>query len=104
MGMKLALLAGLVLWAGATLVLAELRWFARPRLVDRLRAYHPGATRPAHGRLLSAASFREVIGPLSRSLGERIARVFGVSEDLGVRLERIHSPLDPTDFRIRQVG
>jgi len=101
---KIALLAAIALWAGATLVLAQLRWFARPRLVDRLRTYHPGATGPTQGRMLSAASFRDVIGPLSRSLGERIARIFGVSEDLGLRLERVHSSLDTTAFRVRQVG
>jgi pilus assembly protein TadC len=30
--------------------------------------------------------------------------MFGVSEELGVRLARVHSPLDPTAFRVRQVG
>src|SRR4051794_23364641 len=98
--MRVILAAGLVLWVGTTLLLAEVRWFARPRLVDRLRPYHPGAGVPARPSVLSAASFRDVIGPLSRAAGERLAKVFGVSEELAVRLERLHSPLDVTAFRV----
>jgi tight adherence protein C len=41
---------------------------------------------------------------VSRSTGEQLARMFGVSEDLSVRLARIHSPLDVTAFRVRQLG
>jgi tight adherence protein C len=33
-----------------------------------------------------------------------LARALGVSEDLATRLERIHSPLDVTAFRVRQLG
>ncbi len=33
-----------------------------------------------------------------------MARAAGVGEDIAVRLERIHSPLDPTGFRLRQLG
>jgi tight adherence protein C len=33
-----------------------------------------------------------------------VARAFGVTEPLAVRLERVHSPLDPTAFRVRQLG
>jgi tight adherence protein C len=61
-----------------------------------------GATR--RGGLLSVESFRDVVRPLARTLGERLARVFGVNEELAVRLERIHSPDDPTAFRVRQLG
>jgi tight adherence protein C len=50
------------------------------------------------------ASFREVIGPLARLVGERVAGVLGVTEDLAVRLERVQSPMDPTTFRVRQLG
>lgn len=99
------MLSGLVLWAGATLVLAELRWFSRPPLAERLRAYSPGGlTGAGRSGLLSVESFRDVVGPLSRRLGEQAARLFGVSEELSVRLERVHSPLDVTAFRVRQLG
>src|SRR3954470_20151378 len=101
--MRIAIAGAAVLWAGATLLLAELRWFARPRLIDRLRPSH-SAIAPRRGTILSAASFHDVIGPLSRSIGERVARIFGVSEELAVRLERIHSPLDVTAVRTKQVG
>jgi Flp pilus assembly protein TadB len=96
---------GLALWAGATLVLAELAWFRRVPLAERLRPYAPGGMgRPAARGPLSVASLREAVGPLSSALGERVARLVGVGEQLDVRLRRIHSGLDPTAFRVRQVG
>jgi Flp pilus assembly protein TadB len=97
--------SGLVLWAGTTLLLAQLRWFTRPRLVDRLRPYAPGGTVGTAGRpAVSIESVRDVIGPLCREAGERLSRALGVTEDLSVRLERLHSPMNVTDFRLRQVG
>lgn len=104
--MRLFVLSGLALWAGATLLLGQLRWFARPSLARRLRPYAPAGLGPAPQRsgLLSVESFRDVIGPLARTVGERLARLFGVSEELALRLERIHSPLDVTAFRVRQLG
>ena len=103
--MRLMVASGLVLWVGATLLLSQLRWFSRPPLVERLRPYSPGGmAAPARGGALSVESFREVIGPVSRRVGEQVARLFGVSEELAVRLERVHSPLDVTAFRVRQVG
>ncbi|MGH9282700.1 MAG: hypothetical protein ACRD0S_07155, partial [Acidimicrobiales bacterium] len=103
--MRLFVVSGLALWAGVTLLLSHLRWFSRPPLVERLRPYSPGGmAEPARSGLLSVESFRDVVGPLSRRVGERLARLCGVSEELSVRLERVHSPMDPTSFRVRQVG
>ncbi|MDP9442562.1 MAG: type II secretion system F family protein [Actinomycetota bacterium] len=103
--MRGAVLSGLALWVGATLLLSELRWFSRPPLAQRLRPYVPGGlARQDRSGLLSVESFRDVIAPLSRSVGERLARVFGVNEELSIRLTRIHSPLDNTAFRVRQLG
>ena len=99
------MLCGLGIGVGATLVLAELRWFSRRPLVDRLRPYGPaGAHGPLPTRVVSVESFRDVVGPLAREAGERLARGFGVDEDLALRLERVHFPLDPTAFRVRQLG
>ena len=99
------MLSGLVLWTGATLLLSQLRWFSRAPLVQRLRPYSAGGLAgPEHSGLLSVESFRDVVGPVSRRVGERLARLFGVSEELAVRLDRVHSPLDVTAFRVRQVG
>ncbi|MDQ4096399.1 MAG: hypothetical protein M3144_00810, partial [Actinomycetota bacterium] len=103
--MRLAVGSGLLLWAGTTLLLSQLRWFTRLRLADRLRPYAPGgagAAAPRHA--LSVESVRDVIAPLCRGVGERVARALGVTEELAVRLERLHSPLDVTAFRLRQVG
>ncbi len=101
----MAVVSAIVLWAGVTLVLSEMRWFARPPLAERLRPYTPGGMgrAPARG-LLSLESFQDVIGPLSERIGEHLARAFGVSETLALRLARVHSPLDVAGFRLRQLG
>jgi tight adherence protein C len=98
-------LSAIVAWGGATLVLAEMRWFRRPELTDRLARYTPGVTR--RGRrpgALSAGSFREVIAPLASSAGDRLSRMVGVTEALDTRLVRIHAPMDVTAFRLRELG
>jgi Flp pilus assembly protein TadB len=94
-----------LLLAGTTLLLSEVRWFARRPLVERLRPHLPGgiATRERAG-ILSVESFREVIGPVCRSVGERVSRLLGVPEGLELRLERIHASVDVTAFRVRQFG
>jgi tight adherence protein C len=98
--------SALLLLVGGTLVLSELRWFSRKPLTERLRPYGPAAEPgTAAGRgLLSMASFRDVIGPLARQVGERLAGAVGVSEDLAVRLVRTGSAMDATQFRVRQLG
>lgn len=102
------LLAGsaVLLWIGGTLVLSQLRWFNRRPLTARLRPYEPGGMTSGQGStgLLSVTSFRDVVGPIARETGERIARLLGVNESLAVRLQRVHSPVDVTAFRVRQLG
>lgn len=96
---------GLVLWVGTTLLLAEVRAVSRPSLAERLRPYaFDGADRARSAGLLSVESFREVLGPLSSAIGSWLARLFGVREEAASRLARIHSPLDVTGFRVRQVA
>jgi tight adherence protein C len=102
---RVAALVGLALFAGTTLLLSELRWFRRRPLLDRLAPYVPGgADLPARGGVLSAESFAQVVGPLARAVGEQVARAFGVTEPLARRLERVHSPVDVTAFRVHQLG
>ncbi len=93
-----------IMFVGLALLLSELRWYRRSKLTERLAPYAPHMS-PAKGTtFLSAASFAEVVVPLSKFVGERIAKIFGVSEELSIRLTRIHSPLDVNTFRVRQVG
>ncbi len=102
---RVVALCGLLLWIGATLALSELRVFSRPSLSDRLRPYGPGGMGgPARTGIFSVASFRDAIAPTSNLIGSRLARVVGITEDLDLRLTRIHSPVDATTFRVRQVG
>lgn len=97
---------GALLWIGGTLVLSELRWFDRRPLAARLRPYAPGAMRGAApaGGVLSVSSMRDLAAPLAQKVGGRIASLLGVSEDVSVRLDRIHAPFDATAFRVRQTG
>lgn len=96
-------LALVLVWIGATLVLADAHWFRRRPLADRLRPYVDGTTSPVRDDGAGTALVR-VLGPLARDVGASIARAAGVEEDLGRRLERIHSDLDPIGFRLRQAG
>lgn len=103
--MRLLTFCGLLAWAGATLLLSRLAWFARRPLAERLRPYAPGPSDgPRRGGMLSVATFGDVIAPLSQAVGGRLSRLFGIREDLGTRLRRIHSPLDVAGFRTRQFG
>jgi len=102
---RLLVLSGLAAWLGCTLLLSCLRAVRRISLTERLRPYAPAAGRERTPRsLLSADSFREVVRPVAELGGGRIARVVGVTEDLARRLHRVHADLDPTAFRLRQVG
>jgi tight adherence protein C len=102
---RLLIAAGLLGWVGLTLLLSEVRWFRRRSLLERLQPYVPGGMgRRGRAGLLSVESFREAVGPVARALGGQFSRLFGVSEDLDTRLRRIHSPLDVTEFRVRQIG
>jgi tight adherence protein C len=102
---QLLALAALALFAGSTLLLSHVRWFRRRPLADRLAPYVPGGSAVRSTSILvSAETFGQVIGPLARAVGERVARAVGVTEPLAVRLERIGSPLDVTGFRVRQLG
>lgn len=102
---RILVAAALAGWVGVTLLLSQLRWFCRPPLAERLRPYTPGGMgQTGRNGILSLETFREAIAPLARTVGERLSRLLGVSEDLEVRLRRIHSQLDVTAFRVRQVG
>lgn len=100
----LLLLAGLSLWMGLTLLFAELRWFSRRPLVQRLGPYLPGGGSLERHGVFSVGSFREAIGPLAQAIGSKGARLVGVVEDLDRRLQRVHADLDATAFRVRQLG
>lgn len=103
--MRLALASAAVLWVGLTLLLSRSRRVQRRPLAERVRPYAPRSTTPGRrSPTLSAGSFAEVVGPLARRLGERASRVLGVGEELALRLERVHAPIDTTAFRVRQLG
>jgi tight adherence protein C len=98
--LALALLLG---WAGLTLLLSQVRWFRRQPLIDRLRPYIHGLSVARNENEDQTAIFR-VLGPLAREAGGSLAKFSGVNEELGTRLQRVHSPLDVTGFRLRQLG
>ncbi len=101
---RLWALSGIAAWVGVTLLLGESRRFTRPSLTERLRPYAPGTPGNGPRDPFSVATIKELLGPLATDLGERLARCFGVGEELGRRLARIHSPLDLSAFRLSQLG
>lgn len=101
---RVAVGAFLMVWLGATLLLSSRPRFSRPNLVERLRPYVPGgASQPAPGGILSAESFKELLEPSVRLAGDKIAGLFGVPEPLSLRLQRVHSPVSASAFRLRQM-
>jgi Flp pilus assembly protein TadB len=102
---RLIAIPAIVLWVGLLLVLVELRWFGRPRLVERLRPFAPVAVSGERsGGVLSVESFRDIVGPLAVELGRRSSRLLGRRDDLAARLERVHATITPTEFRTHQLG
>jgi tight adherence protein C len=98
------LLFALVGCVGLVLVLAELPWFGRRSLAERLGPYTAGAPNRVHrAGVLSVDSFREVVAPLAQTVGSRLAAMVGIEEDLALRLHRVHATVDPARFRMRQV-
>jgi Flp pilus assembly protein TadB len=102
--MRLVALAAALGGIGTTLVLAELSWFHRLPLVERMRPFSPGGRRRAAVSAGRSPTLRELAAPLAGSIGDRLSRQLGVSDDLTTRLHRVHSTDDVTAFRIRQVG
>jgi pilus assembly protein TadC len=97
--------AGLLVWIGATLMLSRSTRLSRPGLAERLRPFSPGgATAAGSAGLFSVESVRDVVGPLARLCGDRLAALFGVTEPLANRLRRVHSDMDVTAFRVRQLA
>jgi pilus assembly protein TadC len=45
-----------------------------------------------------------VLLPLAKEIGDRGAALFGVAEPLAMRLRRVHSPVEPAAFRLRQMA
>jgi Flp pilus assembly protein TadB len=102
---RMLILVVLLAATGTTLVLSELRWFSRRPLDERLQPYVPGGWQhPPRLGVLSVGTFRDVVRPLATTIGDLVGQVFGVRDDLATRLARIHSPLDATALRVRQLG
>ena len=96
--------AGLLLWVGAALILSALPRVSRPSLSERLRPFHPGGSAQPRTAPLSSGSIRQVLVPLAEDLGARLAAIFGATEPLDRRLRRVHSPVPPGMFRLRQLA
>lgn len=102
---RTVLAAGLLVWAGASLLLSQWSRLVRPTLTERLRPFHPGAASAGRGRAPgSPESLGEVLVPLVGSVGDRLAAVLGVREGAERRLARIHSTSSAASFRVRQTS
>lgn len=116
---RLAALSLIATLTGVTIALSELRWFRQLPLEERLlpfvRNTSAGVRNASTGMGMSTLrtgrrgtvadrSFRDVLGPMATDFGGRLSRIFGLGEDLGVRLELAGFSLTPTQFRTRQLG
>jgi Flp pilus assembly protein TadB len=103
--MTLSVVMAMTVWVGATLLLGELRWGRRVSLAQRFAPYLPGSQ---GGRQAAAGgtvvSLRAFLSPIAQSIGSRVSHLFGVSEELALRLERIHSPIGIGAWRLRQLA
>ncbi|MDH5238978.1 MAG: type II secretion system F family protein [Acidimicrobiia bacterium] len=100
----LFLVAGITGWAGATVLLGEIRWIRRPRLLVRVAPYQVIAHRRRSAGPLSVETLREVLGPVVTTAGGAMARGFGVTDPLTIRLARAHDPRPVIDFRLHQTA
>ncbi len=87
----------LVAWVGVTLLLADTRWARRLSLTKRLTVKDAPTSRSSDGT-------GQWLARGATTVGVHMARVLGVHDDLATRLERVHSSLDSTAVRLRQVG
>ncbi len=95
---------GLLMWAGATMVLGRARWFRRAPLVERLRPHVvvvAGGVAPR-----GSDHLRPIPSLLSLfdAAAARLAGAAGFDEPVAVRLARIGAPLDVAGCRFRQLG
>ncbi|RMH71477.1 MAG: hypothetical protein D6683_14525 [Actinomyces sp.] len=102
MTLRLVGVATLLAWVGLTLVLAEVPWFRRASLADRLAPHLPGAGR--RGRSWTVADLGAVCAPLLTRAGDTLAAGLGIDEPLSVRLERAHDRRSDLEVRLRQVA
>lgn len=96
-------LALILSWIGWTLLLGHHRWFRRRGSIERIRPYLFGLS-AAPADESDDGTLVRILGPLANEAGSALARFSGVNEELAQRLERVHSPLDVTSFRLRQLG
>lgn len=100
---QFTVLWGALLWVGLTSLLSSFRSFRTSDLQARIRPYLSGVSqREDHHGDTSVLALTFL--PLLRELGTYLSRIVGVKEDLSIRLARIHSPVSPTQFRVRQSG
>lgn len=92
----------LILWAGAALVLTASTWPARPVGDARITRHLPGShLGPAPRR---AGDSLRTWQPMAEAVGDRLAHLLGVDDDLAVRLERAHDHRGRAAVRRRHVA
>jgi|CXWK01.1.fsa_nt_gi Flp pilus assembly protein TadB len=101
MSARLLVMSAVVMWVGLVLVLAETRWFRQRSLSSRLGTYVPELDQ--HEASSDAAqSLRSALAPVASWVADRTVGVLGVSDNLEMRLHRVHSTMTPSEFRFSQ--
>ncbi len=99
---RLLVAAGLLLWVGSSLLISGSSRLARLSLTDRLAPFHPSP--PSQRFSASATPISQLTVELARVVGDRLSAWAGVTEPIGRRLRRVHSPLDVTRFRLHELA
>jgi tight adherence protein C len=94
----------LVSWAGVSLLFDELRWFRRRSLSRRLLPYAPTSVTTTGPGDSHPGSITALVTPLAQQLGNRVTGLLGATEETSSRLDRVHSNLSLSQFRLRQFG
>jgi len=92
----------LLVWLGATLVLASVRRLQRPSLVQRVAPYVDGGGNVPSPSDPPRTSLAGALTPLAQGVGDAIGRVLGSSDETACRLARIGERGELPAFRTRQ--
>jgi tight adherence protein C len=89
-----------LLGIGTTLLFAEVRWFTRASLTERLSPFSASVSNS--NRLNASTTLRDLLTSFMATAGSRVTHLMGVHDDLSLRLQRASWPIDTATFRLRQ--
>lgn len=99
--LRIAVLAALIAGAGTAWALSSFRWFRRISLANRLLPFTGG--KRTGDRQVKRSTAGLALPAFSKS-AEQLARALGIEENLTSRLRRAGWHIEPSAFRLKQLG